>query len=503
MSNNPQRIDPLPVIPERRLSARLRIPSLGYVELGKNNGGILLNLGEGGLAVASATPLSTDSVGQMRFQIPGSRDWLEIKGEIVWLSESKREAGIRFVDLPEEARDRIKTWISSGAAGPVAAETLASREKAWRRLDTSTLTMPAPSAMGAGRPLEPSARKPFVQGETATRVPIYGLPTHRIFLKLLASDLKVIFRAISRGWGAVSTLAVLGTLALLWFMVGPGRKRPIPVALEDEASRTAFPAPAVDNSSRQPQQDSSAARLDQSSNPLSSAATSDAQALPQDASSPDAAAGERSRLSQPPDRYDPSARIARAHADFAEPSSTASSMPSYQQSSLGSGASASSASFGAQPEATSAAPAATASVNQPGTAKPPVAAEAPKPPKPVPPMNSILVSINGLPSIQVPAELKSQSSQGAAPLQVGQLLSRVDPVYPRDAEAQRIEGTVQLHVVIGLDGMVKSVQPRGGPAQLIPAAVNAVKQWSYTPSSVAGQPAEAEEDISVTFRLAK
>jgi TonB family protein len=498
MLNNPQRIDPLPAIPERRLSARLRIPSLGYVELGKNNGGILLNLGEGGLAVASATPLSTDSVGQMRFQIPGSRDWLEIKGEIAWLSESKREAGIRFVDVPEDARDRIRTWTSSGGAGPAAAETLASREKAWRRLDTSTLSMPIPSTTGAGRPLEPPARKPFVQSETATRVPIYGLPTHRIFLKLLANDLKAIFRTISRGWGAVATLVVLGTLALLWFTVGPGRKKPIPVALEDAASRTAFPAPAVDNSSSQPQEDSSAAQLDQSSNPLSS--TSDAQTLPQNASGPDAAIDERSRLSQPPDRYDPSARIARARQGFAEPSSTTSSMPSYQPPSPSLGASADSASLGAQPAATSAAPAATVSVNQPGTAKPAVAAE---PPKPAPPENSILVSINGLPSIRVPAELKLQSSQGAAPLQVGQLLSRVDPVYPPEAEAERIEGTVQLHVVIGLDGMVKSVQPKGGPAQLIPAAVNAVKQWSYTPSLVGGQPAEAEEEISITFRLAK
>ena len=88
-------------------------------------------------------------------------------------------------------------------------------------------------------------------------------------------------------------------------------------------------------------------------------------------------------------------------------------------------------------------------------------------------------------------------------MQIGQLLSRVDPVYPPDAEAQRIEGTVQLHVLIGPDGMIENVQPKSGPPLLIPAAVSAVRQWSYTPSFVGGQPAEAEEDITITFRLAR
>jgi protein TonB len=88
-----------------------------------------------------------------------------------------------------------------------------------------------------------------------------------------------------------------------------------------------------------------------------------------------------------------------------------------------------------------------------------------------------------------------------ASLQIGQLLSRVDPVYPDDAKTQRIEGTVKLHAVIGPDGTIENVQAGSGPALLIPAAMDAVRQWRYTSSSVAGQPVEAEEDITITFRL--
>ena len=92
------------------------------------------------------------------------------------------------------------------------------------------------------------------------------------------------------------------------------------------------------------------------------------------------------------------------------------------------------------------------------------------------------------------------SHQGAS-LQIGQLLSRVDPVYPEDAETQHIEGTVKLHAIIGPDGTIESVEPRSGPTLLIAAAANAVRQWRFTPSSVGGQPVEAEEDITIVFRL--
>ena len=92
------------------------------------------------------------------------------------------------------------------------------------------------------------------------------------------------------------------------------------------------------------------------------------------------------------------------------------------------------------------------------------------------------------------------SRQGAS-LQIGQLLLRVDPIYPADAEQQRVEGTVKLHAIIGRDGAVESVELTGGPALLVPAAASAVRRWRYKPTSLGGQPVEAEEDITIVFRL--
>src|SRR6267143_5253015 len=86
---------------------------IGYVELGQENGGILLNLSEGGLAVRSALALTSRKFAELRFQVPVSQGWLTASGRIVWISDSKKEAGIQFTELPGEARREIHKWVSA------------------------------------------------------------------------------------------------------------------------------------------------------------------------------------------------------------------------------------------------------------------------------------------------------------------------------------------------------------------------------------------------------
>src|SRR5271163_74452 len=98
---------------DRRAHPRQRIRSLSYVQLGDGNGGIVLNISEGGIAVQAAEGLD-DSEGPlaMRIEIPRSRKRLEVTGEIVWVGESRKEAGLRFVDLSEDALKRIRSWMA-------------------------------------------------------------------------------------------------------------------------------------------------------------------------------------------------------------------------------------------------------------------------------------------------------------------------------------------------------------------------------------------------------
>ncbi len=131
------------------------------------------------------------------------------------------------------------------------------------------------------------------------------------------------------------------------------------------------------------------------------------------------------------------------------------------------------------------------------TPQPPVEAPA----KPQIPSGTVAVSFGTYPSIRVPPELKSQGS--AASLQIGSLISRVDPIYPEDARRQSIEGTVKVHAVVGKDGAVQGIEGISGLPLLASAALSAVRQWRYKPTLLGDQPIETGQDITIVFQLAK
>jgi TonB family protein len=108
---------------DRRAHSRQRIRSLAYVHLGEGNGGIILNISEGGIAVQAAEALDEgEGVIAMRIEIPRSRKRLEVRGEIMWVGESRKEAGLRFVDLQEDALRRIRSWMAREESPGTASE---------------------------------------------------------------------------------------------------------------------------------------------------------------------------------------------------------------------------------------------------------------------------------------------------------------------------------------------------------------------------------------------
>lgn len=103
-------------VSERRSHARALILSLGYIQLGETNGGIALNISEGGLALSAARILAVDHVPSVRIQFPDSSSWVQTSARVVWRSASKKEVGLRFLGATEEVQRQIKVWISEQAA---------------------------------------------------------------------------------------------------------------------------------------------------------------------------------------------------------------------------------------------------------------------------------------------------------------------------------------------------------------------------------------------------
>jgi protein TonB len=83
----------------------------------------------------------------------------------------------------------------------------------------------------------------------------------------------------------------------------------------------------------------------------------------------------------------------------------------------------------------------------------------------------------------------------------GYLIRRVQPDYPIIAKQARIQGPVVLAAVISTDGAIERMHVLSGHAMLIPAAINAVKQWRYRPYVLNGDPIEVDTQITVIFSL--
>jgi periplasmic protein TonB len=83
----------------------------------------------------------------------------------------------------------------------------------------------------------------------------------------------------------------------------------------------------------------------------------------------------------------------------------------------------------------------------------------------------------------------------------GNLIHRVQPVYPPLARQARIQGAVLLRAIISREGRIENLRVLSGHPMLVPAAIEAVRQWRYQPYILNDQPVEVETEITVNFIL--
>lgn len=90
----------------------------------------------------------------------------------------------------------------------------------------------------------------------------------------------------------------------------------------------------------------------------------------------------------------------------------------------------------------------------------------------------------------------------AGGVMAGQIVKKTTPIYPASARQAHIGGTVVLHAIIGRDGHIRLLRPISAPdTDLALSAIDAVRQWTYKPYLLNGEPAEVETTITVNFNL--
>jgi protein TonB len=88
-------------------------------------------------------------------------------------------------------------------------------------------------------------------------------------------------------------------------------------------------------------------------------------------------------------------------------------------------------------------------------------------------------------------------------VQQAKLIRQPRPAYPPLAKQARIQGVVHLSAIIAKDGTIQKLEVISGHPLLVPAALEAVKQWVYQPTLLNGEPVEVITQIDVNFTLSQ
>ena len=99
------------------------------------------------------------------------------------------------------------------------------------------------------------------------------------------------------------------------------------------------------------------------------------------------------------------------------------------------------------------------------------------------------------------ARAGGEAMKVSAAVMQGNILTRINPVYPPAAKEAKIQGAVVLRAVIGTNGTVENLQVVSGPKELLGSSIDAVRQWVYKPYLLNGQPTEVETTITVNYTL--
>ena len=108
--------------------------------------------------------------------------------------------------------------------------------------------------------------------------------------------------------------------------------------------------------------------------------------------------------------------------------------------------------------------------------------EAAPPPPPPPPPPPAPVRVGG--NIKPPSKTRD-----------------VKPVYPAIAQSARVQGVVIIEATIGPNGAVQEAKVLRSIPLLDAAALDAVKQWQFTPTLLNGVPVPVIMTVTVQFTL--
>jgi protein TonB len=100
-----------------------------------------------------------------------------------------------------------------------------------------------------------------------------------------------------------------------------------------------------------------------------------------------------------------------------------------------------------------------------------------------------------------PPPMPRQPVRPGGRIEAPRIVTRVQPVYPSIAQASRVGGIVVIEALIGENGRVRDATVLRGHQLLKDAALDAVRQWVFTPTRLNGEPVAVLMTVTVVFSL--
>jgi hypothetical protein len=102
---------------DRRRWLRHKVHTPAFASFDGVTGGMILDLSEEGLSMQTAAPIEARRRIQLKLSLPQPATYLETTGYVAW-ADALGRAGVRLSELPADARERLKQWLTLNDAAP-------------------------------------------------------------------------------------------------------------------------------------------------------------------------------------------------------------------------------------------------------------------------------------------------------------------------------------------------------------------------------------------------
>ena len=226
---------------ERRQAPRTKLVEIAYIGMGPENGGLVLDVSDGGLSFHAVAPVQPAATIHFLLSLRG-HSRIEGAGEVVWTNEMKTVCGLKFTSLSSGAREHLANWTNQSQLPAADREQSTSSDPQFYPLEEIE------------EKEAPAAEETRADTDTvAEPEPVFAIrPAREVYLSEPAAASSLIGPLLSRILLGCLMAALTATAYVYGVHVGKSETGPAARSIQLSGARTetpaAVPAPATDSS---------------------------------------------------------------------------------------------------------------------------------------------------------------------------------------------------------------------------------------------------------------